>query len=408
MPAQFFALVECALTQQLDDVPAELGAERLADLIRFERRENGLELRVECARRTPAEVAAAACRARILRSHARERAEVLACQNAIAECGKPLTSGGIVLHLIGAQQDVSGVDLLDQHRPGAGAARFVKAHNVEACWRAHRVRDLARLHASDQVSNELRQLVESPPAELAALESRLRLRVGQCELPEVLTRARAVMNLRGELLDAGHLLRGCGFRQRQQDVRDVEFGILVGLLRLALQGLIELARRHVDAREDIALAQHRDRDFAAHVVAIRRVVHALGCERDRHLFEWQAIALCDVAQRLVQHLVRYPHTQALGALQLDFLQHEALEHLLPDHVGRRQLGLLVAQPVHDQPDLGVELALQHDALVDDRDDAIERHAARGQFARLRMGSPRQRQGGKQADQNSAHGVPGSG
>ena len=138
------------------------------------------------------------------------------------------------------------------------------------------------------------------------------------------------------------------------------------------------------------------------------VVQALAAQHGRHLLEWQAIALCDVAQRFIQHLVRHPHAEALGALVLDLLQHEALEHLLPEHIGRRHLGVLVAQAAHDQVDLAVELALQHDALVDDCDHAIERHATRGQLERLRMDGARQRQGGKQADQNSAHGVPGSG
>ena len=83
--------------------------------------------------------------------------------------------------------------------------------------------------------------------------------------------------------------------------------------------------------------------------------------------------------------------EALGALHLDLLQDQALEHLLADDVGRRQLRALALQPVGDERALRVELALQHHALVDDGDHAVERDAARGHVARLREGGARRQQ-----------------
>ena len=57
----------------------------------------------------------------------------------------------------------------------------------------------------------------------------------------------------------------------------------------------------------------------------------------------------------------------------------------------------------------VELALQHDALVDDRDHAVERDAARGHVARLGAGGAgRQQQRAQQSGQDSGHDSPGSG
>jgi hypothetical protein len=65
------------------------------------------------------------------------------------------------------------------------------------------------------------------------------------------------------------------------------------------------------------------------------------------------------------------------------LQHQALEHLLAQHVLRRQLDVLLLQALRDQHQLLVELALQHHAIVHGGRDTIEQLAARAQIARLR-------------------------
>ena len=49
------------------------------------------------------------------------------------------------------------------------------------------------------------------------------------------------------------------------------------------------------------------------------------------------VLLGDVAQRVVQRLVGHLDAGAIGALHLQFLQHQAVEHLLAQHVLRRQL-----------------------------------------------------------------------
>jgi hypothetical protein len=56
-------------------------------------------------------------------------------------------------------------------------------------------------------------------------------------------------------------------------------------------------------------------------------------------------------------------------------QHEALEHLLPQDVRRRQLLPLLLNAVGDRAHLLLELATQHDAVVDDGRDAVEQHPA---------------------------------
>ena len=184
-------------------------------------------------------------------------------------------------------------------------------------------------------------------------------------------------------LDLGHLLGRRRLGQREQDVGDVVLRVDAGLARVALERLLELARRDVDAREHVALAQHRQHDLAAHLLAVGRVVDALLLQHARHLLELDVVALGDVAQRLVQHLVRHLDAEAPGTLDLDFLEDQALEHLLTDDVGGRQLRALALQAVGDEGGLRLELALQDHALVDDRDHAVERDAARGHVPGLR-------------------------
>ena len=67
-----------------------------------------------------------------------------------------------------------------------------------------------------------------------------------------------------------------------------------------------------------------------------------------------------------------------GALHLQFLQDQAVEHLLAQDVLRRQVEVLRAQALGDDEHLLVELAREHHALVDGGGHAIEQHTgARG-------------------------------
>ena len=132
----------------------------------------------------------------------------------------------------------------------------------------------------------------------------------------------------------------------------------------------------------VALAQQRERELLAHGVAIGGVVDALRRERFGQLRQRDLVALGDFRQRVVQRLVGHLDAGALGALHLQLLQDQALEHLLAQHVLRRQLELLLPQALGDRGDLLVELAGEHDAVVHDGGDPVEQHAAGGQLARL--------------------------
>ena len=244
---------------------------------------------------------------------------------------------------------------------------------MKAARRAHRRAHLAGLHLGDEIQDELRQLRALAPAELAAVERGLAVRVGDRELAEVLTLGGARRDVVGLLGDVLELLGRGGLRQRQKDVRDVE--LIVRRRRLlAREILIELVRRDVDVGDHVALPQGAQGELLAHALAILLVIDALGGERGRQLVERDLVALGDLLQGAVELLVRDGQADVLGPLRLDLLQDQPLEHLLAQHALRGKLHFLFLQPLGHRIHLLVELALEHQAFVHDGRDAVEQLA----------------------------------
>ena len=91
----------------------------------------------------------------------------------------------------------------------------------------------------------------------------------------------------------------------------------------------------------------------------------------------------DVVERVVQRLVRHLDAGAIGALHLQLLQHQAVEHLLAAaRSAAAARASARAGAARDDDHLLVELALQHHAFVDGGGDAVQQHAGAGGFARL--------------------------
>src|SRR6185312_4361969 len=70
----------------------------------------------------------------------------------------------------------------------------------------------------------------------------------------------------------------------------------------------------------------------------------------------------------------------------------------------RQLELLLMQALADGLDLRFQVTVEHDAIVDDRCDAVEQHALGGQLTSLGIGGPQAREGqstGRQKGSNEA-------
>ncbi len=170
--------------------------------------------------------------------------------------------------------------------------------------------------------------------------------------------------------------------------------VLVRLRRhflLPLEELVDFARAHVDAPDDVALAQDLHRQLFAQAFAIGGVVDALGCEHRGQIRERNLVLLGHVAQRVVQGFVRHLDAGAIRALHLQFLQHQAVEHLLAQDVLRRQVEVLRAQALGDGEHLFVELAREDHAFVDGGGHAIEQDAGAGGFTGL-GDTPRRRRG----------------
>jgi hypothetical protein len=135
--------------------------------------------------------------------------------------------------------------------------------------------------------------------------------------------------------------------------------------------LFDLAFADVDALADFDAAQLADRYFLTQCAPEPGVVEAILGQQCRHFFERHAVLYRDVRNRLVEHLVGNPEADALGALQLDLGQDQALQNLLEENVFGRQLHALCRRVPADRFQLLFHLALEDDALVDDRSYAVE-------------------------------------
>ena len=165
------------------------------------------------------------------------------------------------------------MDLVDDDLRLA-AAPFVQLHDVKAARGAHRFAHFTGLHFGDQLQYEFGQLGALAPAELTAIQGRLAVGVRDRELAEILALGGACGQILGLVRDLLQLLRGGGLRQRQQNVRHVEF-IVGGRGLLAREKLLELMRADVDVRNHVALTQGAQGQFLAHALAILLVVDAL-------------------------------------------------------------------------------------------------------------------------------------
>ena len=185
----------------------------------------------------------------------------------------------------------------------------------------------------------------------------------------------------GLFRDFVDLLRRGRRRQRQQDVRNIELVVCGGVL-LAGEILVELARRDVDVRDHVALTQHVQGHFLAHRFAVLLVVDALSFQGRGQLVERNLVVRGDLLQRAVQLLVRNRQSDLGRALRLDLRQHEPLQNLLFQNAGARQLDFLFFKALRHRFELRVQLALQHDAVVYDRGDAIQQRAMTADIAGL--------------------------
>ena len=279
--------------------------------------------------------------------------------------------------------------LLDDALTGL-AAHLVEAHDVVAGRGAQRLAGLAGFEAHHDVGEHGGDLRAAAPTEGAALERGLAVGVGDRELREVLAGARAAADVLGASCGLLELTRRRVLRHGDEDVGDVVLARLGRTVPLLGEELLDLARRDVDALQHIALAQHLHGHLAPYALAIGGVVDPLRGERLRQFGERQVVALRHIAERLVQGFVVDEDAGALGALHLDLLHDEPLEHLLTQDLRRRHLHVLRFHASADLGDLLFELAVQHHAVVHHRGHPVEHLTAVRERARLRVGRSAER------------------
>src|SRR5690606_32834416 len=372
--------------RHLDDMPAEARAERLADLADLELRELLLELRHERARADPAEIAAVGRRNRILGDRARDRPELVTPENLLADADQALLDRVVVHDLVGRQQDMPRAHLILHH--ALDAAHVVEPHDMQSAAALDRLGDVSGLHVDDHVHEQRRQRRALAPAEAAALERGLRIGIRDRELREILAVLEPLVDLvdfRARGFEAARLVRDI-----DQDVRDVVVELVELRRPEPREALVDLSRRNRDPRDHVALLELIEDQVLAPILTVGRVVDAFRGERSRELLEREAEIGRDVRERLVQNLVADLDPDPPSPLHLHLLDDQLLEDLSFEHRKRRQLRallwrqlrLLLAERRDDQRKALLELALQDDAVVDDRGDAVEENTARAELAGL--------------------------
>src|SRR5690606_33658947 len=357
----------------LEDVPAEAGAERLGDLPDLHAFRHLLEFRHELARPAPAELAPVVRGSGIVRQQLRELAEILDGQQPLTRVFQPLLRRLVIDDLVGRDQDVPDLHLLDLALL-VDAADLVHLDDVESAHGADRLRDLALLEVADDVGEDRRELVAAAPAQVAAFQAVLAVRVPHRHLAEIGAGQELLVHVHRPGLRLLDLLAGGGRRNGNQDVGKVVLRVHHRVVLEVGDALLDLARRDRDAPGDVDAAELVEHELLAHVAPVVRVVDALLDEHFGQCLERDVVLRRHLRDRGVQHLVGDLDADALRALDLDLLHHEALEHLLAQHARRGELQPLLQRPLRDERGLAVELALQHHALVDNGGDPVEEFA----------------------------------
>ncbi|MNV50912.1 hypothetical protein D3C71_1429420 [compost metagenome] len=232
------------------------------------------------------------------------------------------------------------------------------------------------------------------PAHLAAFKGVLAGRVGHGHLGEVGAFAQLLVQFLGLALSRLNGLRGGAVGQCNDDVGQAELFRELQLAEVGGEEVLHFLVGDLDALGHPALTHAADDHLAAHLVAGVGIGQAVLHQGGAELLEAHAVALGDAGQRLVEFFIGDANAGAVANLQLDVLDDQALQHLLAEHLLRRQCRAAFGDGLLHLAQACVQLALHDDVVVDNRYDAVERlHLG------LRRGTQKQR-----AQQQRAHAV----
>jgi len=160
-------------------------------------------------------------------------------------------------------------------------------------------------------------------------------------------------------------------------VGNLVFGAVVGLGFGFGEKQVDLAVAHLDAVVDFTLAQARQHDLLAQLLApgLERDIVAL--EGDAEIGEAHVVALRHALHRAIELQLVDADALVARELRLRLVEDQALEHLALEQAALRQRGSLPAQLALRRRHRLAELGRRDHFLVDHGHDAVDRqHALR--------------------------------
>ena len=199
----------------------------------------------------------------------------------------------------------------------------------------------------------------------------------------------------GRALRRGDFILARVLGQAQQDVGDQQFALAgFGLGRVG-QVVVDFRVGDDDAAVDLALAQSRNEDFLAQILAEALPGKAIAAQGLTQFVLVQAGVVADARDRALHGRFVDGNAVLARELQLRAFEHETLQNLIFEHLARRQLDALATQLPDDAVHRVAQLRGSDGLIVDHRDDAVGRNRTlRERFGRDRDGERQEDEGEK--------------
>ena len=125
-----------------------------------------------------------------------------------------------------------------------------------------------------------------------------------------------------------HLIRSRVFRQRDQDVAQVQLSAGVVLVTHLLRQGFDFLRQNGDATTHLVVTHFRDNHLFADLVTIGVVVQTIVSQTAAHLIQRHVVLFRDVSNRLIQLLIGDFHSHFLPHLQDDLIHDQTFHDLV--------------------------------------------------------------------------------
>ena len=162
-----------------------------------------------------------------------------------------------------------------------------------------------------------------------------------------------------------------------------------------LDHAVDLGVADMDATLRHALAQALHDQLLAYAFAKLLEVLPLLSDGAAQLADFHVVLLGDLRKRLIHFRIGDLDAGRVGARHLQLLQHQAIKQLAFEHIARRQLLRIFRKLRRHTADVAIEFALQHNVLVDDGDDAVQRQRGNRLRTRYRRNEQGQGQGNEE-------------